>query len=169
MMLKARLGYQENMSPFLKTYDLVLLFLSMFLALTMMYNTYTSLSYMFCLVIICMPACSVASVVSTSLRFYGLQPTRLLCPWDSPGKNTGMGCCALLQRIFPTQGLNSISCVSCIAGEFFTTEPPGKPQLCAYLFTSAEGQIFCLFVFPIVLSIVPHQSLASFCQMHGRL
>ena len=29
-----------------------------------------------------------------------------LCPWDSPGKNTGVGCCALLQRIVPTQGLN---------------------------------------------------------------
>ena len=32
--------------------------------------------------------------------------TRLLCPWDSPGKNTGVGCHALLQGIFPTQGLN---------------------------------------------------------------
>ncbi|XP_055426747.1 uncharacterized protein LOC129645509 [Bubalus kerabau] len=31
---------------------------------------------------------------------------RLLCPWDSPGKNTGVGCHALLQRIFPTQGSN---------------------------------------------------------------
>ena len=31
---------------------------------------------------------------------------RLLCSWDSPGKNTGVGCCALLQGIFPTQGLN---------------------------------------------------------------
>ena len=28
--------------------------------------------------------------------------TRLLCPWDSPGKNTGVGCCFLLQGIFPT-------------------------------------------------------------------
>jgi len=27
-----------------------------------------------------------------------------LCPWDSPGKNTGVGCHALLQGIFPTQG-----------------------------------------------------------------
>ena len=27
-------------------------------------------------------------------------------PWDSPGKNTGVGCCALLQEIFPTQRLN---------------------------------------------------------------
>ena len=31
---------------------------------------------------------------------------RLLCPWDSPGKNTGVGCHALLQGIFLTQGLN---------------------------------------------------------------
>ena len=28
------------------------------------------------------------------------------CPWDSPGNNTGMGCPALLQGIFPTQGSN---------------------------------------------------------------
>ena len=33
-------------------------------------------------------------------------PLRLLCPWDSPGKNTQVGCHALLQSIFPTQGLN---------------------------------------------------------------
>ena len=45
-------------------------------------------------------------VVSHSLRPYGLQPARLLCPWDSPGKNTGVGCHALLQRIFLTQGSN---------------------------------------------------------------
>ena len=32
--------------------------------------------------------------------------TRLLCPWDSPVKNTGIGCPALLQGIFPTQGSN---------------------------------------------------------------
>ena len=31
---------------------------------------------------------------------------RLLCPWNSPGKNTGLGCHSLLQGIFPTQGLN---------------------------------------------------------------
>ena len=35
----------------------------------------------------------------------GLQPSRLLCPWDSPGKKTGVGCHALLQGIFSTQGL----------------------------------------------------------------
>ena len=46
------------------------------------------------------------SVASDSLRHHVLQPTRLLCPWDSPGKNTGMGCHALLQGIFPIQGSN---------------------------------------------------------------
>ena len=43
----------------------------------------------------------VCSVVSNSL-----QPARLLCPWDSPGKNTEVGCHALLQGIFPSQGWN---------------------------------------------------------------
>ena len=33
-------------------------------------------------------------------------PTRLLCPWSSPGKNTGVGCHTLFQGIFITQGLN---------------------------------------------------------------
>ena len=36
------------------------------------------------------------SVVSDSLQPHGLQPTRLLCPWDFPGKSTGVGCCCLL-------------------------------------------------------------------------
>ena len=36
--------------------------------------------------------CVSRSVVSNSLRPHGLQPTRLLCPWDSPGKNTEVGC-----------------------------------------------------------------------------
>ena len=68
------------------------------------------------------------SVMSNSLRPYGRQPTRLLCPWNSPGKNTGMGCHALLQGIFPTQGLNL--CLSCL---LFWQEGslPGK-ALCAW-------------------------------------
>ena len=41
-----------------------------------------------------------------TLRPRGLQPTRLLCPWDFPGKDTGVGCHFLLQGIFPTQGSN---------------------------------------------------------------
>ena len=46
--------------------------------------------------------------------------------WDSPPKNTGVGCHALLQGIFPTRDQNHISYTSCIAGGFFTTEPLGK-------------------------------------------
>ena len=41
--------------------------------------------------------CQVASVVSDSVRPHKRQPTRLPCPWDSPGKNTGVGCHFLLQ------------------------------------------------------------------------
>ena len=41
-----------------------------------------------------------------TLRSYGLQPTRVLFPWNSPGKKTGVCCHSLLQGIFPTQGLN---------------------------------------------------------------
>ena len=37
------------------------------------------------------------SVVSNSWQPYGLQPTRLLHPWDFPGKSTGVGCHCLLQ------------------------------------------------------------------------
>ena len=46
------------------------------------------------------------SVVSVSLLPHGLQPTRFLCPWPSPGKNTGMGSHSLLQGIFPAQRSN---------------------------------------------------------------
>ena len=40
------------------------------------------------------------SVVSNSSRSHGLQPTRLLRPWDFPGKSTGVGCHFLLQRLW---------------------------------------------------------------------
>ena len=55
-----------------------------------------------------MPACCMLSHFSHSYSVppCGLQPARLFCPCDSPGKNTGVGCCALLQGIFPTQELN---------------------------------------------------------------
>ena len=54
------------------------------------------------------PTCShsVTSVVFNSLRPHGLSSTRLLRPWDFPGKDTGVGCHFLLHRIFPTQGSN---------------------------------------------------------------
>ena len=44
--------------------------------------------------------------MSDSLQPHGLQPARLLCPWNFPGKNTGVHCHSLLQGIFLAQGLN---------------------------------------------------------------
>ena len=46
------------------------------------------------------------SVMSYSFQPHGLYPTRLLCPWDFPGKNPGVGCHFLLQGNFPIQRLN---------------------------------------------------------------
>ena len=49
------------------------------------------------------------SVMSDSLRPHGWKPTRLLPPWDSPGKSTGVGHHFLLQGIFPTQDRTQVS------------------------------------------------------------
>ena len=67
--------------------------------------------------------------MSNSATLWTVSPTRLLCPWDFPAKNTGVGCHFLLQGIFPTQDWTCISCVSCIASRFFTSELPEKPNL----------------------------------------
>ena len=47
------------------------------------------------------------NLLSNSLWPHGLYLTKVFCPWNSPGENTGMGCNFLLQGIFLTQGLNS--------------------------------------------------------------
>ena len=74
-----------------------------------------------------MPSCF---VVSDSFRLYRLKTTRLLCPWDSSGKNTGVSCHFLLQGIFPTQGSNS--CLLCLLNWQIGSWPLaslGKPLL----------------------------------------
>ena len=73
--------------------------------------------------------CSVAKSCSIFLRPHGLQPVRLLCPWDSPGKNTGVGCHFLFQGNLPTRDQTHISC---IAGGLFTAEPSGNPHASLY-------------------------------------
>ena len=53
---------------------------------------------------------------------------QVLCPRDSPGKNTGVDCHTLLQGIFPTQGLNSWLPVSpALLEDSLPTEPLRKP------------------------------------------
>ena len=59
------------------------------------------------------------SLMSDSLQPHGLQPTRLLCPWDSPGKNTGVGCHTLLWGSSQPRNRTCISPAS--AGRFFFT------------------------------------------------
>ena len=56
---------------------------------------------------ICVCVCVYAKSLQLclTLRPYGLLLAKLLCPWDSPGKNTGVGY-FILQGIFLTQGLN---------------------------------------------------------------
>ena len=50
--------------------------------------------------------CSVTQSCPTLPNPMDCSPARLLCQWDSPGKNTGMGCHFLLQGIFPMQESN---------------------------------------------------------------
>ena len=57
--------------------------------------------------------CVSCSVMSNSLQPHGLKPTRLLCPWNSPGKNTGVDCHSLLQGIFLTQRDPNLSLLHC--------------------------------------------------------
>ena len=72
------------------------------------------------------------SVVSDSLRLCGLWSARILCPWDSPGKNTGVSCHFLLQGIFPNQGWNPrLLCLLRRKACSSPLVPPGKPWVWA--------------------------------------
>ena len=68
------------------------------------------------------------SVLSDSLQLYRLSPARLLCRWDSPGKNIAVGCHFLPHGIFCTQG--SSLCLLCLLHwqvVSFPLAPPEKP------------------------------------------
>ena len=60
--------------------------------------------------------------MSDPLWPHGLQPARPRCPWDSPGKNTGLGCHFRLQGTFLSQGLNW-------QADSLPSEPTGKPSI----------------------------------------
>ena len=68
------------------------------------------------------PSVRVCSVVSRSLWLHRLQPARLLCPWNFPGKSNGVGCHFLLQEIEP-----KFPASLAWAGWFLTTEQLGSP------------------------------------------
>ena len=95
--------------------------------------------------------------MSHSLWTYGLYPTRILHPLDSPGKNIGVVCHAFLQGIFPTQGLNlCLLSLPALAGRLYTTS------------TTREALIPCI-IFNCFLSLSHIQLLLPRELQHGRL
>ena len=114
-------------------------------------------------------------VMSDSLWPHGLQPARLLCPWDFPGKNTGVGGHALLQEISLTQDRTPISCVFYIAGEFFTTESLGKPKVMEFVFKNfLTKKSYALFIMLVNFSkhlrnIVNHAQICLENKLRGYL
>ena len=67
-----------------------------------------------------------SSFLTDALQTPGLQPARLLCPWDSPGKNTGSGLPLLSSGDLPDPGIEPVSPA---LGGFFTPELRGEAQL----------------------------------------
>ena len=60
-----------------------------------------------------------------------------LCPWNSPGKNTGVRCHFLLQRIFSDPGIEA--CSPALQAHSLLTEPPGKPRDDNYIFLTSSS------------------------------
>ena len=68
--------------------------------------------------------CLVAQLCLTLCDPMDCSPARLLCPWDSPGQKTGMGCHSLLQGNLPNPGIKSSS--PTLQADSLPSEPPGK-------------------------------------------
>ena len=69
----------------------------------------------------------IAQSCPTVCKFHGLQPARFLCPWDSPGKKTGMGCHFLLQGDLADPGIEPGS--PALQADSLSSEPRGKPLI----------------------------------------
>ena len=98
------------------------------------------------------------SVMSDSLWPHGLQPTRFLCPWDFPGKNTGVGCHFLLQGIFQAQGSNPglLHCRQML----YPLSHQGSPYMyicvCIYTHTHFLFIFFSILFYLRILNAVPY-------------
>ena len=82
---------------------------------------------------------------------------QLLCPWDSPGKNTGVGCHAFLQGIFPTLGSNlGLPLYRQILKHMSHQGSPKSTQECPNIFTTPESKIILKFKFSKnITSLIP--------------
>ena len=101
--------------------------------------------------------------MSNPLRPQWLQPTRLLCPQNSPGKNTGAGCHALLQGLFLTEDWNGVSYT---AGRFFiiwtTREAQFSCSVCVQLFATPWTTVWqAALSFTISWSLLKFMSIES--------
>ena len=98
------------------------------------------------------------SVVSSSQRPCGLQPTRLLCPWDFPGKSTGVGCHCFLHIYSSMHMLIPTSKVLCIQEVSSVLQPSPCLSLHHFLtqrlwFTSSTLGGICSSIFVKLLGI----------------
>ena len=99
----------------------------------------------------CVHAQSLQYVRLFVLPWTHVTPASLLWPWDFPGKNTGVGCYALLQRLFLTQGSNlSILCLLRWQAGSSPLAPPGKSDYCQFgyplLWSAAHLSLLCNFL-----------------------
>ena len=92
------------------------------------------------------------SVVSDSLQPHGLQPTRLLCPWNSPGKNTVVGSFLFSRVSFQPRDRTQLSC---IADRFFT------------VWATKEAMLTCIVLSLYVLTclILPKKFVSVYCHL----
>ena len=81
-----------------------------------------------------------------TLRPRGLQPARLLCPWDSPGKNAGVGCHSFSRGSSEPRS-------PALAGGFFTTKPSVAPRTVSWTLNENKPKLqahpqvpLCLYV-----------------------
>ena len=110
--------------------------------------------YLVCLACMCVCVCVCCSVVSDSLQYHGLQPTRLICPWDFPGQNTGVGC--LLQGNLPNPGPQCASLTSsALAGGSLSLVSPGKPHITHQMVTFQGRQKALFYISPMLPTNVP--------------
>ena len=86
---------------------------------------------------LCVYVPSRSSRVQLFATLWTVAVPRLLCPWDFPVKNTGVGCCFFFQGIFPTQVSNPylLHLLHLHAGSYLSA-PPGKPP--------EDGGLWCL-------------------------
>ena len=105
------------------------------------------------------------SVVSDSSRPHGLQPTRLLCPWDFPGKSKGVGCHCLLRIRASVQFSHSVVSDSFWPHESQHARPPCPSPTPGVYSNSCPSSHWC---HPAILSsFVPFSSCPQSLQTLG--